>query len=302
MGRKLFGRVRPKLTGVNLLRVIGALAIAGLLQGAPSASGSVTIGQLAPASATLEACSSEWDFLDPTVTSGNSYVLPGTGTVTSWSTAAGPGASQQMAMKIFRHVTDPVHPYIYRAVGHDGPHPLAANTLNSFAANIAVQPGDVVGVSTPTGANSPACQFDVPGEPYLSQTPPLADGAQGDFVSFSTCCRDNVTAVFDPSNTFTLGQPIRNKKKGTATITVNDIPNPGELTGSGKGATVASTAVTSKAVTPPGPATLTIKAKGKKKRTLNETGKVKLNVAVTYTPTGGSANTQSVKVKLKKKL
>ncbi len=111
-----------------------------------------------------------------------------------------------------------------------------------------------------------------------------------------------LAALFDPSNTFTLGQLTRNKKRGTATITVNDIPNPGDLTGSGKGATVASTAVTSKAVTPPGPATLTIKANGKKKRTLTETGKVTLNIAVTYTPTGGSANTQSVKVKLKKKL
>ena len=42
--------------------------------------------------------------------------------------------------------------------------------------------------------------------------------------------------------------------------------------------------------------------KGKKKRKLNETGKVKLNVAITYTPTGGVPSTQSLKVKLKKKL
>jgi hypothetical protein len=60
--------------------------------------------------------------------------------------------------------------------------------------------------------------------------------------------------------------------------------------------------VTSKAVSAPGAVTLTIKAKGKKKRKLNETGKVKLNVAVTYTPTGGDPATQSVKMKLKKKL
>ena len=43
-----------------------------------------------------------------------------------------------------------------------------------------------------------------------------------------------------------------------------------------------------------------IKAKGKKKRKLNETGKVKLNVAVSYTPSGGDPSTHSVKVKLKK--
>jgi hypothetical protein len=45
-----------------------------------------------------------------------------------------------------------------------------------------------------------------------------------------------------------------------------------------------------------------IKAKGKKKKQLNQKGKVKLNVAITYTPTGGDPSTQSVKVKLQKKL
>ena len=51
-----------------------------------------------------------------------------------------------------------------------------------------------------------------------------------------------------------------------------------------------------------GQATLVVKAKGKKRRKLNTTGKVKLNVAITFTPTGGKANIQSLKVKLKKKL
>lgn len=51
-----------------------------------------------------------------------------------------------------------------------------------------------------------------------------------------------------------------------------------------------------------GQAQLLITATGKKKRKLNETGKVKLNVAINYTPTGGSPSTQSIKVKLKKRL
>jgi hypothetical protein len=105
-----------------------------------------------------------------------------------------------------------------------------------------------------------------------------------------------------PSNAFTIGAITRNKKKGTATLSAN-VPNPGELTASGSGvkASSAGRAVTSKSVGA-GQAQLLIKATGKKKRKLNETGKVKLSVAVTYTPTGGSPNTQSVKVKLKKKL
>ena len=49
-------------------------------------------------------------------------------------------------------------------------------------------------------------------------------------------------------------------------------------------------------------ATLLIKAKGKKKRKLNDTGKVKLNATISYTPTGGTASTHSRKVKLKKNL
>jgi hypothetical protein len=103
------------------------------------------------------------------------------------------------------------------------------------------------------------------------------------------------------SNAFTFAGLKRNKKKGTATLNVN-VPEPGELIGSGNGAKVsAAGATTSKAVTP-GTAQLLIKAKGKKKRKLNETGKVKLSLAVTYTPTRGKLNTQSIKVKLKKKL
>ena len=45
-----------------------------------------------------------------------------------------------------------------------------------------------------------------------------------------------------------------------------------------------------------------VKATGKKRKKLNKTGKVKLSVAVTYTPTNGDPGTESVKVKLKKKL
>jgi hypothetical protein len=104
----------------------------------------------------------------------------------------------------------------------------------------------------------------------------------------------------EPSNAFTVGAITRDKKKGTATVRVN-VPNPGELTASGDGVKPASArrAKTGRSVGA-GQAQLLIKAKGKKKRKLNETGKAKLNVVITYTPTGGSPNTQSVKVKLKK--
>ena len=45
-----------------------------------------------------------------------------------------------------------------------------------------------------------------------------------------------------------------------------------------------------------------VKAKGKTVKKLNATGKVKVKVEVTYTPTGGTANTMSRKLVLKKLL
>jgi hypothetical protein len=150
---------------------------------------------------------------------------------------------------------------------------------------------------------------------------PCPDGAEYRSISQTapwggadTCC-DLVFALFveipstlppstlPPSNAFTLHQVVRNEKKGTATLTVS-IPGPGELTGSGAGVKAASVAraVTSKAVAGPGDARLLIKAKGKKRRKLNQSGKVKLNVAITFTPNGGNPNTQVERVKLVKRL
>jgi hypothetical protein len=112
----------------------------------------------------------------------------------------------------------------------------------------------------------------------------------------------NVSAVLESTNSFTLGNVDRNRKKGTATITVN-APNPGELVVTGNGVTGASAvgAVSATTVSAPGPIELLIKAKGKKKRKLKRAGKVKVNPSITYTPTGGSPSTQSLKVTLKKR-
>ncbi len=109
-----------------------------------------------------------------------------------------------------------------------------------------------------------------------------------------------INAEINPTSTFTLGAITHNKKTGTATIAVK-VPNPGELTGSGRGVKVANAAVTSEQVHAPGMVKLLIKAKGKKKRKLNSTGKVKVRPEITYTPIGGSASTQSMKVMLTKR-
>jgi hypothetical protein len=276
-----------------------SLAALSLAAGASPAGASVTIGQTAP---TITSCVAVRDFLQPTVTSGNTYVVPALPpasalVITSWSTQANAGGGM-LAMKVYR----PLGGTMYMAVGHDGPRPLTGGALNTFPASVAVKAGDVLGNSVPPAAGAPGCGFDVFGETFLFGIGNLPDGASGDFES-TTNARINVSAVVSPSNTFALGKVKRNQDKGTATLTVS-VPNPGELVLAGKGVKRASAAgaVVAKTVTAPGDVKLKIRAKGKKKRKLNETGKVKVKPTITYTPTSGDPNTQSRRLKLKKAL
>lgn len=289
---------------INLPRALRKVAVPVCLAlllpatSSSSAAASVTIGQVDPVPEGT--CGSNNDFAQLAVGSGNGYVVPETGTVTSWSHNARDGGSQEMTLKVFRKLADPAN---YVVVGHDGPRPLAPSTLNTFPTSIGVRPGDILGLNTGSG-NFTDCIFYPPGTGdthLLRSNSNLGDAEFGDFGAFAGG-RLNVSAIFVPTNTFTLGATTRNKKKGTATVEVT-IPNPGELTTSGKGvkAAAGSQAVISKTVTAPGAVNLVIKAKGRKRKTLNLTGKVLLKPTITYTPAGGDPTTQSLKVKLKKR-
>jgi hypothetical protein len=288
--RRAFHRIQN--TGVALsVTAVALVAIPSL------ATAAVTIGQTG---SMASSCEDNMDRLQPTVTSGNAYLVPSTGgisnwTVTSWSTPAGPQAGQMLAMKVYR----PLGGLTYTVVGHDGPHLLAPSTLNTFPASVAVQAGDVLGLSTPSDGGLPPCRFAADG--HLSYTGNLADGQSGQFAPGGMNGRLNVSAVIAPTNSFKLGDVDRNKRKGTATVTVN-VPNPGELTGSGNGVSTAGAALISRAVSAPGEVQLLIQARGKKKTKLNRKGKVKVSPTITYTPTGGDPSSQSIDVKLKKKL
>jgi hypothetical protein len=277
---------------IGLLSVLAGFAVAA---NASPAAATVTIGQIGTPDP--GGCAPNNDWVQLVVASGPSYVVPGNGTITSWSTVAKASPGLSMKMKIYR----PAGGTSYTVVGHAGPETLSAGQLNTFPASIAVRSGDILGLNSVT--SGVGCLITTPGDSVLNGFGDTADNQIEDFPAppFPDYLLD-ISAVFDPTNSFSLGGITRNKKKGTATITVT-VPNPGELTGSGNGAKVASDgrAMISKSVGA-GQAKLLIKAQGKKKRKLNETGKVKLNVGITYTPTGGSSATQSVKVKLKKKL
>jgi hypothetical protein len=274
------------------------LTAAILLIATGSAHGAVTVGQLGPGGSGA-ACGSDFDFLQPTVTSGNSYVMPYDGTITSWATRASSTAGAQLTLKVFRGTGGAD----YQVVGHAGPQVLQPNALDTFPANIAVKAGDVLGTAVPE-SELPACLFPVPGDSYLYRygfpvPGGLADGSSGTFTSFNDR-RLNVTAVLEPANTFTFGRVRRHRKKGTANVSLT-LPNPGRVTVSGNG--VGGSAVKAGAgITVPaaGSVAIALRAKGRKRRTLNETGAVKIKAIVTFIPAAGSPSKHALKLKLLK--
>ncbi len=276
------------------------LVMLSVAAGASHAVAAVTIGQIGPPPMGSGGCGNGLDLIQPTVSSGKAYVVPGTGGVTSWTltswTTLGGGGPEQRALKIFRKIAAPD---AYEVVAHDGPRALTPGGTagNTFPTSLRVMAGDVLGLHMTTIG---PCAIDVT-DSFLLATTDLADGQSTSGFSPVTG-RLEVEAVVTPTSDFSRSGLRRNKKKGTATLTF-DVPNPGKLTASGNGVKAASStqAVASKKVSA-GPAQLLIEAKGKKKRKLNETGKVKLSVAITYTPTGGEPSSQSVKVNLKKTL
>lgn len=101
------------------------------------------------------------------------------------------------------------------------------------------------------------------------------------------------TAPPKPSNKIGFGKVKLNKVKGTAKLTLV-LPGPGTVGLSGKGMKkVAKSAKTA------GKLSIPIVALGKAKATLAQTGTVKLVLKLSFTPVGGSPNTQSHPLKLK---
>lgn len=102
--------------------------------------------------------------------------------------------------------------------------------------------------------------------------------------------------VLPPSNDFSFGKLKRNKRKGTAKLTVN-LPGPGDVelaaTRKLKGA--------AKRAEVQGSLKLKLTPKKGQRAKLAKKGKAKVQAKVTYTPDKGDPNTKTKKVKLKRK-
>jgi len=224
---------------------------------------------------------------------GGKYAVPYSGVITSWSYQAAAISVPTLKFKVGRAAGGSD----FLIVGSDDPRTPTASTLSTFPTQIPVQPGDVIGHYKVAGG------FFFRTAPGYSAVFGNGDPAAGtNFTStgLSPDTQLDLSATLEPTNTFTFGKTKRNKKRGTATLTV-ELPNPGELVASGKGVRSAGAAVAAKSVPAPGETKLVVKAKGKKRKTLTRTGGVSLKVKITYTPTGGAATSRALKLKLIKR-
>lgn len=283
-------------------RTVLALAAGGLLLGAGTAqAATVTVGSPLTATFNSSFAGTATEASGALNEPGALVVAPDNGTTVSWTLVsyrvlvAGTG---RLAIRVLH----PAGGGAFTGAGTGAPETPAGMGLQSFSANLPISPGDLVGLdlvdfsSIIRVANISGSRIDEWGNNGF-----LVDGdtAPPKTVYLNTEAGFNADLV--PTNTIGVGATQRNKKKGTATLSLT-LPNPGDLSASGNGVRAASArgAVISKSVGA-GAAQLLIKATGKKKRTLNKTGKVKANVTITYTPTNGDPGTRSVKVKLIKR-
>jgi hypothetical protein len=235
------------------------------------------------------------DLVQATGPAAPSYTVPAAPgqslVISSWSHHAAAG-SAPLEFKVYR----PVGGSTYRVVGHDGPRPLTSAAVNTFPGlHIPVLPGDVIGLHT-VGAST-ACHFNVPGQSYLFRSGDLADGQEGTF-SQNTGEQLNVSALVGPDNRLTVQRIKRNKKKGTARITL-EIPNPGVLQLAGKGAAIRGTRSRQVGA---GPFSFVVGALGFAREKLLARGKARMVVQISYIPTGGAGSFLPVKLTLRKRL
>ncbi len=248
----------------------------------------------------LSPCTSV-SLLDETIPGGVA-TAPGAGVITAWRVR---GTTNGGSIELVVLSGDTATGFTSRAIS--GPAAHLDGTPNQVS--LPVQAGDRVAATLISGSFAAAInqlsapgaqlQFFSPGFTTANQT---MSGTEGNPAGFLAAYNADLVLA-PPSDSFTVGKVKKNKNKGTATIAVN-VPGPGRLSLTGKKVKhqrPTRGATTSKAVAAAGTVKLLVKAKGKAKKKLNTTGKAKVQVKISYTPTGGAANTQPKTVKLVKK-
>lgn len=276
------------------------VSVAALLGAAAPAQGAVTIGSnLATVHAdNMPGCNVPCTATNLHLPAANrapgGLTSPVNGTVTSWRVRANTGLN--LSLRILR----PIGGLTYTGFGTSAPASFPGPGISPFfPTSLPIEIGDSVGLNSPNGN---LVLGAAPGAVQVFwNVPPLFDGFSRDPTGAGANREVLVQGVVEPTNTLTFEKLRRNKKKGVAFVPVN-VPNPGELTFSGKQLGLAGGASASQAVSGPGEVIIRVKAKKKKAKKLKRKGKVKVKPVFKFTPTGGLTSTQATKFALKRKV
>jgi hypothetical protein len=176
------------------------------------------------------------------------------------------------------------------------------DVINPAAPIDTVNPADILAKVFATKTGDPEelapTTFTADLTPFAGQTVRLRF-AEADNRFYFAASTDNVSILSTPpSNVVALGKPALNKKKGTAKLPVT-VPGPGTLTIADVKTTKNRVKAKTLTATAAGTLNLPVKPTSSARKTLKEKGKLKLKVAVTFTPTGGFAAAVTRKLTLK---
>jgi hypothetical protein len=239
-------------------------------------------------------------------------VSPVNGTVVGFKVKESPGNSFSWG-NVKARVLRPVGATMFDGVATSPlthvPATPTANTIFSLPVQLPIAKGDSVGIDTGLGGNI-VQSAPVVGATYGFWSPPLTDSAPPSAPTPGLSGgRENLfNAQIEPSSTFTLGTPAI-LKKGKATVVVT-VPNPGTVTASPPNILTSAAKRRKKSLKPllttvtataanAGQVTLALTASKAGRKVLKTKRKLKTTANVVYTPTGGSASTQTISLKLK---
>jgi DNA-binding beta-propeller fold protein YncE len=148
------------------------------------------------------------------------------------------------------------------------------------------------------GATSGSYSADVPGD-YRCRVIGSNPAGSASQTSDPQAVLPDPTAA-PPSNAFSFGRLKLDRKRGTATLVVS-VPEPGTLVLTGQ-RVVRQRADAAQAADSAGKVNLLVESKGKARRKLRTTGEVKVEVSVTFTPTGGNQTVKSRGATLEEKI
>src|SRR5829696_916370 len=277
-------------------RTCVAAVLAAMMATPTQAFGTVTIGSNLGRVPTVTtgcdpSCTRVGASLAPTAVAPGGLASPVNGTVVTWRIRTGSSTAPATFRVVRRFPGD-----LASGAGTSATVTPAIQSINAFATRLPIAIGDGIGVDCCVGGGGVIGVSGVSGRTDL-WLPALADGAEprarfqyGPQDMFETA----INADIEP--TATLGSVKAKPKKGGKIKVTMIAPNPGTLFATGKGLHSSPR----KEVPAAGPFTLVVKPYFVAKRKLAKGKKVKVKLKLTFTPTGGEAAVQTVKVKLKR--